>query len=91
MIGRICCLHFSTEIVKCLEKDSTDAGHGRQKQVEDGGSTKWQFVIGKVCTNSEEAKSLKKKFQGKLVRRNSEKEVSMKILDIVYISRRAVQ
>jgi len=60
MIGRICCLHFSIESIKCVEKDSTDAGHGRQQPVEDGGSTKGQFVNGKVSTNSEEAESLNK-------------------------------
>lgn len=33
----------------------------------------------------------KKKIQGKLVGRNSEKEVSMRRLDIVCVSRRAVE
>jgi flagellar hook protein FlgE len=46
MIGRICCLHFSIERVKCVGKDGTDAGHGRQKPVEDDGSIKGQFVNG---------------------------------------------
>jgi hypothetical protein len=32
-----------------------------------------------------------RKFQGKIVRRNSEKEVSMRRLDIVCVSRRAVE
>jgi len=57
IFGRICCLHFST--------GSTEAGHGGQKPVGDGGSTKGQFVSGKVCTNSEEAESLKN-FSGQI-------------------------
>jgi len=62
IFGRICCLHFSIESVKCVEKYSIDAGHGGQKPVRGGGSTKGQFVNGKLCTNSEEAESLKKFF-----------------------------
>jgi hypothetical protein len=65
MFGRICCLHFSIESVKSVEEDSTDAGHGGQKPVGDGGSTKGQCVNGKVCTNSEEAES-SKKFSGQI-------------------------
>lgn len=59
MFGRICCLHFSIGSVKCVEKGGTDAEHGGQKSVGDGGSTRGQFVNGKLCTNSEEAESLK--------------------------------
>jgi hypothetical protein len=91
MFGRICCLHFSIESVKCVEKYSIDAGHGGQKPVGNGGSTKRQFVNEKLCTNSEEAESLKKNFQGKLVWRNSEKEVSVRRLDITCVSKRAVE
>jgi hypothetical protein len=91
MFGRICCLLFSIESVKCVEKDSADAGHGGQKPVGDGGCTEGQFVNGKLCTNSEEAENFKKNFLGKLVRRNSEKEVSVRRLDIICVSRRVVE
>lgn len=63
MFGRICCLHFGIQSVKCFEKDSTAAGHGGQKPVGDGGSTKGQFVNRKLRTNNEEAE-VSKKFSG---------------------------
>lgn len=63
IFGGICCLHFSVESIKSVEKDSTDAGHGRQKPVGDHGSTKGQFVKGRLCTNSEEEESLNKFFR----------------------------